>query len=206
MSEHTAGAINPAHSAPYIVGAAFAFLTFVFAIRWFRAKRMNGIAVGSAASIAFGILSMIKIRCASGDYPCGFMAFTGGFTWHFVPGFFLFVGLWGVASVIGNAFHRIGWLRWAERVGRSGVPLLGLWLAVLWETMPVHYIHPPAVGGVCPSLPVICHDVPVAGRGGLGFWVAPFILWALAVIVWDLLKLAKDGRSVGNQRAQSGHV
>lgn len=132
---------------------------------------------------------MIKLRCATGPYPCGFMSFTGGFTWHWLLGVALFLGGWGLAAVVLGAVRPIAWQAWMEKLGRGITPCLGLWLAVVWETLPVRIIHPPSHGGPCPDLPIICHDLPFLGFGGLAYWGGPFVLWAAGTTAVDLIKI-----------------
>jgi hypothetical protein len=117
------------------------------------------------------------------------MSFTGGFTWHFLVGAAAFLVTWGFAAALLHQIRPVGWTTWMERLGRAGAPGLGLWVTVVWETLPVAIIHPPSYGGPCPDLPVICHDLPLLGFGGLLYWTAPFGLWAL-VTLWTDLKRA----------------
>ncbi len=131
---------------------------------------------------------MIKLRCATGPYPCGFMSFTGGFTWHWLAGAALFLLGWGLAGVALSALKPIGWRGWLEAVGRGAAPLLGLWLAAAWETLPVRIIHPPSYGGPCPDLPVICHDLSLFGFGGLAYWAVPFVVWAAVTTTMDVIR------------------
>lgn len=137
---------------------------------------------------------MVKLRCALAPYPCGFMSFTGGFTWHWLVGAALFVGGWGLASLVLTVARAIDWGVWMEKLGRGMTPLLGLWLAVVWETLPVQVIHPPSHGGPCPNLPVICHDLPLLGFGGLLYWSIPFILWAAVTVGKDLGDVFREDR------------
>lgn len=132
---------------------------------------------------------MVKLRCRTAPYPCGFMSFTGGFTWHFLVGVVVFLGAWGLSAALLHRVRPLGWATWMECVGRAGGPLLGLWVAVIWETLPVGIIHPPSYGGPCPDLPVICHDLPFLGFGGLLWWTAPFGAWTM-VTLWTDLKQA----------------
>jgi hypothetical protein len=45
--------------------------------------------------------------------------------------------------------------------------------------VPFQSIHPPNLGGTCPNIPVICHDVPLWGFGGALWWTAPFFAAAV---------------------------
>jgi hypothetical protein len=125
---------------------------------------------------------MIKLRCATNAYPCGFMSFAGGFTWHLLVGAAAFLGIWGLAAALLHRVRPVGWTTWMEGLGRAGAPLLGLWLAVISETLPVRVIHPPSHGGPCPDLPVICHDLEFLGFGGLLYWTASFGLSAVVTL------------------------
>jgi hypothetical protein len=148
-----------------------------------------------AAAIVWGlvtILAMIKTRCTFDVYPCGFMSFTGGITWHLVPGLVGFaVGYLALTFAL-NHIVALGFMYCFEQLGRSIAPLLGLSLAVVWEVLPVGVIHPPSHGGPCPSVPVICHDVPVFGRGGLLYWTLPFVLWSVASLWVDLRRILRS--------------
>lgn len=169
--------------AAYISGSAFVLGTTIWIILQMQGRSINGWLVGWLVAIPFSILAMIKLRCTIDAYPCGFMSLTGGFTWHFIPGLTGFVMVWALSSIVLNTFRGIGWLVWMEYLGRSMVPLLGLWIALLWEILPVSLIHPPSYGGPCPFLPIICHDVPMMGHGGLFYWTTPFALWAGVEII-----------------------
>jgi hypothetical protein len=139
---------------------------------------------------------MIKLRCGIDSYPCGFMSFSGGFTWHVLPGLLGFIACWMLVATILNGISTIGWFEWMEGLGRSTAPLLGLWIAVVWEILPIAIIHPPELGGRCPSLPVICHDVPLMGRGGLLYWSVPFGIWTMATMWRDIrLVMVKEAVS-----------
>jgi len=188
MGPHEATSGPQNNPVAYVAGAVALFLGFVILIRWIRTTSVSGLLIGMAASPALAILAMIKLRCSfiGANYPCGFMAFTGGFTWHILIGLGAFFGLWGMGSLVGNAFRPRGWVHWMQFLGRAAAPLMGLWLAVLWEVMPVSVIHPPEHGGSCPLLPVICHDTPLFGLGGLDYWAGPFVVWACVLIVMDL--------------------
>lgn len=138
---------------------------------------------------------MIKLRCATGPYPCGFMSFTGGFTWHWLAGAAVYLAGWGLAGATLTAVKPIGWRRCLEALGRAATPLLGLWLGVVWETLPVRIIHPPSHGGPCPDLPVICHDLPLFDFGGLAYWAVPFVVWSVVTTAVDVIAmLREDGR------------
>ena len=114
------------------------------------------------------------------------MSFTGGFTWRLPVGLVIYLGLWMLGGIALHVSHSLGILRCVEILGRSSVPLLGLSIAVVWETLPISVIHPPAFGGPCPSLPIICHDMPVVGFGGLAYWTLPFVLWAAYTAYIDI--------------------
>jgi hypothetical protein len=163
----------------------------VFGITRLRSAKTAGAIVGSFVCICFSILVMIKLRCAIDSYPCGFMSFTGGFTWHLLPGLFGFTASWMLGAAVLNSMSAIGWFESMERLGRSMAPLLGLWIAVVWEILPVGIIHPHEYGGECPSLPVICHDIPLMGHGGLLYWSAPFGIWSIATM-WSDIKPIVD--------------
>ena len=150
--------------------------------------------VGWLALPAFATLFMIKFRCTAGPYPCGFMSFTGGFSGHWLLGAVLFLGGWTLAALALSVMSRLAWRVWMERLGRGITPLLGLWVAVAWETLPISIIHPPSHGGPCPDLPIICHDLPLLGLGGLAYWGLPFVLWAAGTTLVDLMRAFRDTR------------
>jgi hypothetical protein len=154
--------------------------------------------VGWLVGIPFSVLVMIKLRCTIDAYPCGFMSFTGGFTWHLLVGAVVFLVTWGFAGALLHQIRPVGWTTWMERLGRAGAPGLGLWVAVIRETLPVRVIHPPSYGGPCPDLPVICHDLPLLGFGGLLYWTAPFGLWAVVTLWVDLKRALRRGDSNGH--------
>lgn len=157
-----------------------------------RAAGTSGWLIGWLVLPAFATLFMIKLRCLpGGSYPCGFMSFTGGFTWHWVLGAAVFLGGWGLGGRLLTAVRPIAWRDWMEKLGRGMAPLLGLWLAVVWETLPIGIIHPPSHGGPCPDLPVICHDIPVLGWGGLLYWTVPFGFWAVSTLCADLRRASR---------------
>jgi hypothetical protein len=163
----------------------------VAAVLTVRRLGVSGWLVGWLVLPAFSTLFMVKLRCAIGPYPCGFMSFTGGFTWHWLVGAAVFLTGWSLASALLAGIRRIGWWRWTERLGRGMTPLLGLWLAVLWEMLPVRIIHPPSYGGPCPDLPVICHDLPLFGFGGLAYWAVPFVMWAAVTMTMDVIAVLR---------------
>lgn len=181
----------------YIV-VALSVLGFVcLGISAVRKSSLNGFLIGSLAAVWLSVLFMIKLRCRIAEYPCGFMSFTGGFTWHLFVGLVIFLGTWALAAVALNHVRSLGWWTWMDFLGRSMAPLLGLGIAVIWEVLPVSVIHPPFVGGPCPDLPVICHDIPLLGFGGLAYWSAPFLAWT-AVTLWLDLKQALFAGSLSN--------
>lgn len=116
--------------------------------------------------LPYVFLGMIRIRCRFGTgFNCGWMSFTPGVTWHIIP----------AAIVVGVVVWLIHYLRMMELVK----PLSGAWVGLLWYSLPIAVIHPPSHGGPCPSIPIICHDVPLLGMGGLFYWLLPFVLWTM---------------------------
>lgn len=154
-----------------------------------RRRGISGWFVGCLAGICFSILFMIKMRCKTDTYGCGFMSFTGGFTWHLFAGLAVFGGMWALCGLILSRSVSEEWQFTMNHLGRAMTPLLGLGIAVVWEVLPVSLIHPPFVDGVCPDLPIICHDIPVWGYGGLLYWTAPFFAWATISIWLDVNRL-----------------
>ena len=166
------------------LGVALGIVGFaVWIILRARRQGVNGWLIGCLAAILFSVLFMIKLRCSIGAYGCGFMSLTGGLTWHLIPGLTIFLGLWALCAALLNMLRSHGWQTWMNHLGRGMTPLLGLSIAVFWEILPVSIIHPPSVDGPCPDLPLICHDIPVMGFGGLLYWTVPFVVWA-AMTVW----------------------
>lgn len=170
----------------YLVATLIFVAAVVFGITRLRRMTPNGLVIGILGGLLFSVLFMIKLRCSIDAYPCGFMSFTGGFTWHLLVGIAIYVGVWILSAIALHLRHSLGIVIWLEILGRSSVPLLGLSIAVVWETLPISVIHPPAFGGPCPSLPIICHDMPVSGFGGLAYWTLPFVLWAAYTAYRDI--------------------
>ena len=183
----------------YMTVAMVAVGTTAMSIILVRKSVTSGFIVGGIAALCFATLFMIKLRCAVDAYPCGFMSFTGGFTWHFFAGLLSFAMLWILAGVLLNMMRASGWLVWMDHLGRAMAPLLGLGIAVVWEILPVTIIHPPYVDGPCPDIPIICHDIPVLGFGGLLYWTAPFMIWTAWTIWTDVGRLLV-GDSIGSPR------
>jgi hypothetical protein len=170
----------------YVTVALGVFGIAVWAISLLGKKAKTGWWIGWMVVPAFSILFMIKLRCMTEAYPCGFMSFTGGFTWHLVLGFVVFIAMWALSGAVLNCVYPINWADWMGILGRSMIPLVGLWLAVVWEVLPVSLIHPPTHGGPCPFLPIVCHDTPLMGFGGLAYWAGPFVLWAAVFVCRDV--------------------
>ena len=119
---------------------------------------------------AFPFLGMVKLRCRFAEgWPCGWMSFHGGITWHIIP------ATWIMLSV--------GVIAWTLNTDRALHPLAGAWLALVWYSLPAWFIHPPSHGGSCPDWPILCHDRPLFGIGGLAYWLAPFIAWTAVRLI-----------------------
>ena len=167
-------------TAIYVLVSAAVVALVIFAIlKWFR--HMEPLAIGAAGSVLFAYLFMIKYRCMTGDFNCGFMGFQDGFTWHFWLGLAIAVAMWCGVSLVINLRFACGIRNSMRRLAAGSYPLLGLVIPCVWETLPRSLIHTPDLGGRCPDIPVICHDVAVLGFGGLPFLTIPFLVWALAV-------------------------
>ena len=166
----------------------------VWAIILLREKAQKGWWIGWMVLPAFAILFMIKLRCMTEAYPCGFMSFMGGFTWHLLLGFVVFIAMWVLAGSVFNSVYPIGWSVWMGTIGRSIIPLVGLWLAVAWEVLPARVIHPPTHGGHCPFLPIVCHDTPLMGLGGLAYWTGSFVVWAAIFIYRDVIHTIHESK------------
>ena|SRR5437867_3653460 len=177
----------------YLVAAISLLGIIAWTITRLRRTSTNGFLIGGFVCIFFSVLFMVKLRCAIDAYPCGFMSFTGGFTWHLFPGLIGFLGSWILISTFLNSIHALGWSAWMQRLGLAMSPLLGLSIALFWEVLPVQLIHPPTHGGPCPSLPIICHDTPWMGRGGLLYWTAPFVIWAVLSVWRDVTQVVRKG-------------
>ena len=152
-----------------------------------RRKQFAGWLIGISAAIPFSVLFMIQYRCkSSGDsYRCGLMSFEGGLTWHILVGLLLFTFLWALASWVTQHLYNRELSACFNDLGYSLSPLLGLWVAVIWETLPRGIIHPVGEGGQCPWLPVICHDVPLWEIGGLTYYAIPFVVWTIVSFIVD---------------------
>jgi len=152
----------------YLAAAIVSFAIVVVLVRLF-CRRHFGQAVTLLFVFApYVLLGMVRIRCKFERFNCGWMSFGGGITWHVLPS----------AIVIGLIAYVIHRLRLTEAVK----PLGGAWLGLLWYALPISVIHPPSHGGPCPSLPIICHDLPFLGLGGLFYWLLPFVLWAAFLV------------------------
>lgn len=176
----------------YLLVTVGLLVAVVIGIARLQRARTNGFVIGGIICICFSVLFMVKLRCTTGNYNCGFMSFAGGFTWHLLPGVIAFMGSWILLAALLNSLHTLGWFAWMDRLGFSMAPLMGLWIALIWEILPVGVIHPPSHGGPCPSIPIICHDIPLMGRGGLLYWTAPFAIWAVVSVWRDTNKLLRE--------------
>jgi len=164
-------------------------------------KESNGFLVAAPSILFLSILLMIKVRCRLESYPCGFMSFTGGFTWHILIGLGLLPAGWFMFAGLLNNFKRKGVLQWMQIIGFCSKPLLGLSVAVIWEILPVSVIHPPSHGGPCPNIPVLCRDLSMFGFGGLLYWSAPFVIWALFSILNGIRSEFGKGAGLRNTNA-----
>lgn len=117
---------------------------------------------------------MIQWRCKiSGGYDCGDISI-GGISWH----------LWAALGLLAFSFAFIAivhsWTRHTKlfdefgKVLYAGRALAGIWGYVFWVALPISIIHPPGLGGICPDIPLVCHDIPVMGFGGGLWWAGPF--------------------------------
>ena len=175
-------------TALYLFVAMMAVAVGLAATVRLRRATSHGFLIGVAGAVPFSILFMIKLRCSIGAYPCGFMSFAGGLTWHIMLGLAAYIGLWVIsASGLHLVGRSIGLWQWIDILGRASAPLSGLWIAVVWESLPIRVIHNPLNGGLCPDLQVVCHDTPLFGWGGLAYWASPLLLWAASTVIYDIV-------------------
>lgn len=107
----------------------------------------------------------------------------GGISWH----------LWAALGILVAGFSFIAWVQSLIRhtslfceIGKvlyAGHALAGIWAYVVWVALPISIIHPANLGGICPGLPLICHDIPLLGFGGGLWWAGPFMAAAALGIV-----------------------
>ena len=97
----------------------------VWAISLLGKKAKKGWWIGWIVIPAFSTLFMIKLRCMTEAYPCGFMSFRGGFTWHLLLGFVVFVAMWALSGAVLNCVYPRNWADWMSILGRSMIPLVG---------------------------------------------------------------------------------
>ncbi|GEM_PF-6578736 len=167
----------------YVLSASMALAGTSAFVVFLRKTQFPGIGIATIAAVAFGILFMVKARCLGGQYPCGFMSFQGGFTWQILPGIAIMFGGLALLAVLLGYIKHVRFPKALHITGKSAAPLVGLWLVVLWEILPIHIIHPASHGGICPSIPIICHDMPLFSMGGLFWWPLPFLSWAV-ILFW----------------------
>jgi hypothetical protein len=137
------------------------------------------------------LLGMVKLRCRidAPSYPCGWMSFHSGITWHAMP----------VALIIAACAAVV----YRARLTYIVAPLAGGWAGLAWYAMPVRIIHPPAFGGHCPDIPILCHDMPLFGLGGLFYWLLPFALWTVLRLVRAVATSARQMRSLPSRQHSS---
>lgn len=71
------------------------------------------------------------------------VSFKGGFTWHILVGLLVFSFFWALASWIKQLYYNRQFTTCFNDLGYSFSPLFGVWIAVIWETLPIAIIHPP---------------------------------------------------------------
>lgn len=153
------------------VGVYIAFFAGVAAAAVIGVRRLrNGPLAGALICLAVGILVGTKIECSTTRYRCGDMLYQSYLPAVTVVSVVLAFALWIAAAAV---------LRVAPgRLALSVRPLAGLWLVILWKVLPRPFIHPVGWGGSCPTIPLLCHDVPLLGHGELLWMSLPFLGWA----------------------------
>ena len=149
----------------YLVGGIASLAVFVILVRVLSQYRLGRISTLAISFLPCVFLGMIRIRCKFDGFNCGWMSFSPGITWHIIPAALIIV--------------LIAWTIYHLGMTEAAKPLTGAWLALVWYSLPVSVIHPPSHGGPCPNIPIICHDLPLLGMGGLFYWLLPFVLWAM---------------------------
>lgn len=187
--------------ANYVVYFIFFILTFCLSVYLVR-KIQSGLVSGILTSVAVGLLAGTKYECLTQAYPCGDILYQSYFPLATGIAIGLSFVVWMVFSVI-FSMHPF-------RLGLTTKPLSGLWFVVFWMNLPRTFIHPPlhdvvcpdrpggvcdiAQRGVCPNIPVLCHDVPLFNHGLLLWMSLPFILWA----AWSFYHGFRAARSAGS--------
>lgn len=166
----------------FMAGLVYAVIRLVLAI-----GRRHSLLLAPVIVVPLAIAVMIQWRCKLGTgYRCGFMSLEGGFTWHFWAALAAIAAGLVLAALALPRPGRSVLARLAETL--HGVrALAGVWLYVVWVSLPVPFIHIPELGGICPRIPLICHDVPVLGLGGAVWYVGPFLILAAAGYLRRLL-------------------
>jgi hypothetical protein len=158
----------------YLLAGIGALLVFLVLVRIFSRLHLGNVPTLLVVFLPYVLLGMVRIRCKFGiGFNCGWMSFSPGITWHIIP----------VAIGVSLMAWAISHVRLTEAVK----PFSGAWLGLIWYSLPIDVIHPPSHGGPCPNIPIICHDVPLLGIGGLFYWLFPFALWAMFRVVAKFL-------------------
>lgn len=166
----------------YLLGGLASFALTIVLLREFVRGRTGPATTAVVVFLPYVFLGMVKLRCRLGaGFSCGWMSLHPGVTWHILPTLV-------VVTALGIVTWKLGLLDAVK-------PLAGGWLALAWYSLPVSIIHPPTHGGPCPRIAVICHDMPLFGMGGLGWWLLPFVAWAGVTV------LRSTGRLPGSRRA-----
>lgn len=116
---------------------------------------------------------MIQWRCRIFEYPCGDIFF-GGISWHFWVTLGLLSASFVFSAIVRSLTRQTKPLRELGSLLYAARALAGIWAYVLWVALPISIIHPPRLGGACPNITLVCHDIPLMGFGGGFWWAAPF--------------------------------
>jgi hypothetical protein len=138
---------------------------------------------------------MDQWRCHISGGFCGHILI-GGILWHFWAALAILAISFSSLSLVLSSRHRTRPLQELDNRFSSIRPLTGLWVWLVWQNVPVESsIHPPNLGGTCPKIPVICHDVPLLGLGGAFWWTAPFFAAAVLGIARYIFAMRAVGLS-----------
>ena len=161
----------------FMAGLTYAGTRLILAI-----TRRNSLYFTPFIVLPLSVAIMIQWRCKLGfGYACGFMSFTGGFTYHFWIALLMIV-----AGIVLTALLLYFWRReQSVFLQLKGVlfavrALAGVSIYAVWVSLPVPFIHFPDLGGSCPNIPLVCHDIPLLGLGGAFWYIIPFVLLASA--------------------------
>jgi hypothetical protein len=135
--------------------------------------RQSALLFGPVILGAPAVWAMVQWRCKlSSRYACGDIL-DDGVSWHLWAALtILATGVTLIAGVL-SLRQRTGILHELNNLLFASRALAGVWAYVFWASLPIPIIHAPD-NGICPNIPLVCHDIPLAGLGGGFWWAGPF--------------------------------